>query len=227
LAKYHVVFQNKYTERIGFLCRAINLLEDVLEDAECADLKVALSGEVLIVEPVKCTYDIRESVELFRDQHNVETVVIGAGEKSYRELYDEVIATYVAGLHSMMLELSGKTRERGVEYYMGVLFSGQGFIVEGERDRVRVPGIAQCVAAHTHPTPHPIPSANDLKSITNLMLSRGIGHIIVGYSASLAIYRVSPLTERDLEILNEIQSREPAKALKALSSCRSIMLKLI
>jgi len=222
LAKYHTVFRNEYTERLSFLCRAVNFLEDVLEDAECDDLLVSVEGRGIAVEPVNCRYSVLESIDVFRDQHSLENVTLGFGVESYRALYDRVFETYLKGLHPRTLDLLARSRATGYEYYIGVLFDGRAFVLEGEKDRITLPSISQCFSAHTHPYPNPLPSTADLKTITQMLLSRGVGHVISSFGGSLAVYRVRPLSEEDFELLREAERLNPLNALKPLAKLKSI-----
>jgi len=223
LAKYHTVFRNEYTERLGFLCRAVNFLEDVYEDAECDDLLVRVEGsEGIELEPVNCKYSVLESIEVFRNQHGLESVALGSGTVSYRALYDRVFETYLKGLHSLTLNLLVRSRTTGYEYYMGVLFDGRAFILEGEKDRVTLPSMPQCFSAHTHPGITPLPSTADLKTIAQMLLSRGVGHVISSFGGNLAVYRIQPLSEEDFEVLREAERLNPLNALKLLEKLKSI-----
>ena len=230
MEKYHSVFRDNDTEKIGLICRAINFLEDIYEDAECEDIQVSikdLDEGRLVVEPINCRYDPVESISVFSKQYDLDNVMIGSGDYSLWALYDHLINVYRETLHYKMLSLSGRTRTTGYEYYMGVLFDGSCFIVEGEHEYVRIPGMPQCLSAHTHPSPYPIPSSTDLKTITQLLIDRGIGHIIVSYGPSLAIYRVRPLTIDDLEYLKTLNMNNPVEALKIISRIESIRLRYI
>lgn len=230
MEKYHAIFHDEDSEKIGFICRAINFLEDVYEDAECEEIMVSI-GDLdlgrLVINPIKCHYDPRESIDVFSEQHGIESVEIGRGDHSLWFLYDHLINVYRETLHYKMLSLSSTTKITGNEYYMGILFDGKYFIVEGEHNHIQLPGIPQCLSAHTHPSPYPIPSPVDLKTISRLLLDRGIGHVIVGYSTSLAIYRVKPLTEDDLVFLQNLKFENPVNVLKNMSRRESIRLKYI
>ncbi len=126
-----------------------------------------------------------------------------------------------------MLELAGRTLSSGYEYYLGILFNGSAFILEGEKDHVTLPGIKHCFSAHTHPSQIPVPSSMDLKMITRLLIDRGIGHVVVASTSSLAIYRVKPLTLEDLEYLKTLNYTDPVKALQGLSHTSSIRIRYL
>ncbi|OYT40351.1 MAG: hypothetical protein B6U89_02445 [Desulfurococcales archaeon ex4484_58] len=230
MEKPHTVFRNHYSERIGFLCRTINLLEDIYEDSECRDLYVSmeqLESNRVVIEPIDCRYEVEESIDVFNKYYDIEEIEVGVGDTSFYSLYEYVIDYYRNTLHYKMLEYSGKTRNSGFEYYMGVLFDGSAFIVEGWSNRVVIPGVKQCLSAHTHPSPYPIPSRIDLRSISRQLVDRGLAHIIVAYSSSLVIYRVKPLTINDLELLKEIEGLDPPEVLRIISKTDSIRIRYI
>lgn len=208
--KYQEVVDNKYAKSIAFLCRAINFLEDVFEDAECKDIYVdskALNAHVVVLDAVKCKYNVLESVEIFQGKHHVD-VKKGAGDLPLRELYEYVVDYYDKALRKKMKEYARKTYATGVEYYLGILFDGEGFLVEGDENRVTLPGALQCFSAHTHPSDLPVPSKNDIKAISRMLVDRGIGHVIEAVKTGLAIYRVGPLSLKDYEVLKHLEKAD-------------------
>ncbi|MEM0247057.1 MAG: hypothetical protein QW432_05905 [Desulfurococcaceae archaeon] len=207
--KYHEVVSDEYTAGIAFLCRVINFLEDVLEDAECDDIyvnSVALNARTVVLHAVRCKYDVFESIEVFQDRYRV-NVKEGIGDLPLRELYEHVIDYYKKTLHRRMKQYAWKTHISGVEYYLGVLFNGKGFLIEGEKNKVILPGTPQCFSAHTHPLDPPVPSKNDVKAVNRILVDRGIGHVIEAVRSSLAIYRVRPLSLRDYETLKSLEKK--------------------
>ncbi|MEM1606116.1 MAG: hypothetical protein QXW41_07740 [Fervidicoccaceae archaeon] len=206
--KLQEIIDNEYTRKIGFLCRAINFLEDVLEDAECDEIRVERNGlerYIVVLEPVKCRHDVAESIRAFRDQYDLE-VLLDLGNMAFNELYEHVINYYVRTLHSVIKRYALETDKAGIEYYLGVLFNGKGFIIEGEKNKVIMPGnIPQCISAHTHPLNNPIPSKDDVKFINAILVNRGIGHIIETSGSGIAIYRAGPLSISDYEFLRRIE----------------------
>ena len=226
--RYHRVLRDRDSERIGLLCRLVNFAEDVVEDAECKDLLVSLDHpEEIAIEPVECRYSIRESTEIYGEHHRLENIVLGSGDKSFRELYNYIVEAYRTTLHSRFLNTIAKLRGWKTEYYLGILFDGTMFIAEGRKDHISLPGIPQCFSAHTHPEPYPLPSSTDLKMITRLLLDRGIGHAVVAMGSTLVIYRVKPLTLSDYEVLQGIDYRDPVNALREISRLDSIKLRYI
>ncbi len=207
--KYHIVFEDNSTLRIAFYANLINYVEDLLEDAECEDIYLSSidpNNWYAVVEGVNCKYPLSESIEVFSKYYNVE-LEEGSGSIPYSTLYRTVLSTYRETLHYKMKDLAVKTVKTRKEYYLGILFNGKAFIIEGEEDYVVVPGgFKQCFAAHTHPSSIAIPSRNDMKSIINLFLDRGLGHVIETINQSMAIYRVKPLTLEDYEVLQNLNN---------------------
>ncbi len=226
--KHQRIIEDESTRKIGFLSRLVNFLEDVYEDAECADLYYTITSieeESVIVEGVDCNYPLSESIDVFMDKYDLYAEE-GIGRKHYTELYDEVVRVYKSTLHYTMKNYAARSLQKHVEYYLGILFSGKAFLVEGEGDKVIIPGgLNQCFAAHTHPSNLPIPSQADVRSITNLFLDRGIGHVIETVGPSLAIYRRAPLSIEDLEVLKTLDRyRSIDELFRALGSLKSITL---
>ncbi len=216
---------------IAFYSNLVNYIEDLLEDAECEDIYIGgidPDGGSAVIEGYNCKYSLEESVEVFSKYYDV-TLEIGSGGRPYDELYRRVITTYRETLHYMMKKLSLETIAKHREYYLGILFTGDAFILEGEEDRVVVPGgIKQCFAAHTHPSNIAIPSWNDLKSIVNLFLDRGIGHVIETVGQSMAIYRVKPLTLEEYEVLHDLEkANDLNEVFHILNSIGSIVIEYI
>ncbi len=228
--KYQAIIKNNYTEKIAFLARTINFLEDILEDAECEEVLInshELENYTVVVDGIKCNYDLLESINIFSEKHNV-YATIGRGDTNLRTLYEEIIDYYRETLHYKMKEYSTKTIATRHEYYLGILFDGKAFLIEGEEDKVLLPRIPQCLSAHTHPSNIPIPSKQDLKTITQLFTDRGIGHIIETIGASLAIYRVAPITIDDLEVFKQLENtNDIIKALNDLTKKTPIRLRYI
>lgn len=228
MPKFQQVFGNNATKKIAFLSTTINFLEDILDDAECEAVYVdssALQYEKILVEGINCTYDLNESIEVFSEQYDLDAEPASKADLPLRSLYEMVISTYKETLHYKMKEFASKSMINKIEYYLGILFNGKAFIVEGEEEHVTIPGFKQCFAAHTHPSVIPVPSRPDLKNIINLFLERGIGHVIETVNTAMVIYRVAPLTDEDLEaLMSAVRFNDPNKYLKIFSSRDSIRL---
>lgn len=228
MEKFHRVFTNRDSEYIGFLCRVINFLEDIYEDAECGDIKVSLSNlnsSIVSLTPFNCLYDIDESISIFSEQHGIDRAEIAdetLDSISLSKLYDIVIDKYREALHYYILKYLDKTITTGYEYYLGVLFNGKCFLLEGERNRITIPRIPQCISAHTHPSNYPAPSSRDIDEIVNIFIDRGVGHVIIAKSTGMAIYRVKPLTESDLETIKELGNVNSVELIRTLSRMKTI-----
>lgn len=231
MRKFHRVFSNTESKYIGFLCRVVNLLEDVQEDAECSDIYVTLDELYryrVVIEPVDCKYSIRESIDIFSEQHRVDNISIsdtGHGYISFTNLYDFIIDKYRETLHSYIQQFISKTINTSHEYFLAVLFNGNCLILEGEKNRVTIPRIYNCLSAHTHPSNIPYPSPRDIDEIIEIFINRGIGHIIVAKLGSLVIYRTKPLTDAELEIVIDLRSRNPSEVVKELNKLSVVRVK--
>lgn len=208
MSRYQELIDDIHSKRLGHACRAMVFLEDILEDAECEEVYVSgvFDQSVLKVYGRNCRFNIEESIAVFSVEHDVEAVVEAEDDAiSLSSLYHRILDYYVRTLHGRIKIYSYRTYETGVEYYLGVLFDGRGFIVEGEENRVVLPGIPMCVSAHTHPGSNPYPSQADLRSIERILIDRGLGHAIVTPSRSLVLYRTAPITEKDHLLFKRVQ----------------------
>lgn len=231
MSKFQELIDDNYSKRLGFACRAILFLEDVLEDAECEEVFASgvFGSGLLRVYGIKCRYDLKESIEVFSEEHDLHAVVEkDINAYSLSSLYHIVIEKYLETLHKKIQHYAFITNETGVEYFLGVLLNGKGFLVEGEENRVVLPSIPMCISAHTHPGMYPYPSRVDLKTIERILLERGLGHAIVTYAKSLVLYRVAPVSERDYLILKEVQSyTDTMEAVKVLTHNSCIRMRLV
>jgi hypothetical protein len=136
----------------------------------------------------------------FREDYGLE-VGLGTENLPLRELYECLVNYYSRTLRRLMRDLAARTIATNVEYHLGVLSDGRGFIVEGEVEKSGCAETPQCLSAHTHPAAIPRPSLKDLKAITRISLDREVCYVMETYSSGLAIYREGPLTIEDYEAL--------------------------
>ncbi|ABN69252.1 hypothetical protein Smar_0139 [Staphylothermus marinus F1] len=226
MKKYQRIIENKNTKLIAFYSRLINFLEDILEDAECDNVYISIPqhsfSSTIFVDGSNCRYDLLDSINAFAEKYDIQ-VDIGKGNIELTSLYYKVVEEYKQSLHYIMKELAVKSLVNNIEYYLGILFNGKGFLVEGEEDRVVLPNIPQCFSSHTHPSRIPIPSRADIKSIIKLFLDRGVAHAIETVGSTLVIYRTGPLTIDDLDIIRNVEkSNNIIKALELLSRTGNI-----
>ncbi len=229
--KFQRIIENEATHRIGLYGRIINFLEDILEDAECEEVYVdivSVNEDYIVVKGMNCSYPVEESIEIFQDKYDIYAEP-GNASTPPASLYREVVSTYRNTLHYDMKQFAARSMSTGIEYYLGILFNGRAFIIEGEEDRVIMPGIrTQCFSAHTHPSNLPLPSRRDIHTIVDLFINRGIGHVIETASTGLTIYRIRPIDIDDLDKLKTIETiRDPVRALKELSSVKSLVIEYI
>lgn len=213
MPRFHEVIENKYTWKIGYICRVINFIEDIIEDAECSDILLnsdILDTNTLLIDPRGCLLDIAESINVFKDLYDLGNVKRGFAARTipYRSLYDIVIKLYHDTIHQEFKRYAVYTDNTRVEFFLGILFNGKGFIAEGEEDRVSIPGFPMCISAHTHPGGVLSPSKRDLTMIIKTLTDRGIGHIVTTSRQSIAIYRTKPLSIHEYIALREISSKE-------------------
>ncbi|MEM4718010.1 MAG: hypothetical protein QXE81_04530 [Desulfurococcaceae archaeon] len=115
---------------------------------------------------------------------------LNRGIVSYRSLYGMLIKYYCSTIHQGFKRFATRTDNSRIEFFLGILFNGKGFIVEGEEDHVRTPGLPLCLSAHTHPGGVVLPSRRDLEAILKILADRGIGHVITTSRQSVALYRI-------------------------------------
>jgi len=219
-----IIIENHDAKEIAFLSRLINMIEDVIDDAECRTVYInrgIVEGheDKVIIEPIECSYDPSESIEIFSKRWNIDNALIGKGDYDYKILYSLIPRKYMSSLHYLLRTYLAKSLSLGHEYYLAVLFDGKAVLLEGERYRIVIPYINHCLSAHTHPTSHSIPSVNDLRTILAVLINRGLLHSIEAVNSTLLIYRKAPLTINELMILRKIERTEdPLEAFRLLKS---------
>ncbi|MEM4488500.1 MAG: hypothetical protein QXK88_06865 [Desulfurococcaceae archaeon] len=149
-----------------------------------------------MVEAVNCRGNVRESLAVFQEMYDLKAG-LDKGDLPLEWLYGYVVDHDARALHRLMKMLALRTSASKTEYYLGALFKGEGFVLEGKIEGVVVPGVPQCFSAHTENKP--LLSPRDIKAIVKLLLDRGIGHVVETNKVGLAIYCAGPLTLQDYE----------------------------
>lgn len=219
--KYFEEITNKYTRKIGFLYRSILFVEDFMEDAECENIYVETLNETLFINPVNCLGEVSDSLTYFSSVHEID-VKISPVNGNFKELYRNIVKTYVEGLRPLVRSKLPLTMGNRLEYFMGVTPGGEGFLLEGGVENVRIPWVDVVLSVHTHPEEQPIPSLTDLETIVRSFTSRGIAHGIEAYSGSLIIYRVEPLRLEELFFLKNVKKRDPLSYFSEFGKLKSI-----
>ncbi|QOR93974.1 hypothetical protein IMZ38_04845 [Thermosphaera chiliense] len=219
--KYIEEISNKYTRRIGLLYRSILFVEDFIEDAECENVYVEPLNETLLINPVNCAGEVDNSVNHYSSIYEL-NVRISPVNRSFKELYMDIVKLYAEGLRPVIRSKLSLTIENRLEYFMGVTPKGVGFLLEGDVEKVRIPWVNTVLTVHTHPEEHPFPSLTDLETMVGSFTSRGIAHGIEAYTAGLIIYRVKPITLEELLFIKNIKKKNPFSYLNELGKVDSI-----
>jgi hypothetical protein len=219
--KYFEEIINKYTREIGFLYRSILFVEDFMEDAECENIYVETLNETLFINPVNCVGEVSDSLTYYSRVHEID-VQISPVNGNFKELYRNIVKTYVEGLRPLVRSKLPLTMGNRLEYFMGVTPGGEGFLLEGDVEKVRIPWVNVVLSVHTHPEEHPIPSLTDLETIVRSFTSRGIAHGIEAYNGGLIIYRVEPIRLEELFFLKNVKKRDPFSYFNELGKLKSL-----
>jgi len=219
--KYIEEITNKYTRRIGFIYRSILFVEDFTEDADCGDIYVEPLNETLLINPVNCAGNVDDSINYYSKFYDL-NVRLSRVNRSFNELYRDIIKTYAEGLRPLVKARLSSTIEKRLEYFMGVTPTGEGFLLEGDVERVRIPWVNTVLSVHTHPEEHPFPSLTDLETIVRSFTSRSIAHGVEAYSGGLFIYRVKPIRLEELFFIKNIKKKDPISYLNELSRLDSV-----
>lgn len=219
--KYFEEIINKYTRKIGFLYRSILFVEDFMEDAECENIYVETLNETLFINPVNCVGEVSDSLTYYSRVHEID-VQISPVNGNFKELYRNIVKAYVEGLRPLVRSKLPLTMGNRLEYFMGVTPGGEGFLLEGGVENVRIPWVNVVLSVHTHPEEHPIPSLTDLETILRSFTSRGIAHGIEAYSGGLIIYRVEPIRLEELFFLKNVKKRDPFSYFSEFGKLKSI-----
>ena len=219
--KYFEEIINKYTRKIGFLYRSILFVEDFMEDAECENIYVETLNETLFINPVNCVGEVSDSLTYYSRVHEID-VQISPVNGNFKELYRNIVKAYVEGLRPLVRSKLPLTMGNRLEYFMGVTQGGEGFLLEGGVENVRIPWVNVVLSVHTHPEEHPIPSLTDLETILRSFTSRGIAHGIEAYSGGLIIYRVEPIRLEELFFLKNVKKRDPFSYFSEFGKLKSI-----
>ena len=219
--KYFEEIINKYTRKIGFLYRSILFVEDFMEDAECENIYVETLNETLFINPVNCVGEVSDSLTYYSRVHEI-NVQISPVNGNFKELYRNIVKNYVEGLRPLVRSKLPLTMGNRLEYFMGVTPGGEGFLLEGGVENVRIPWVNVVLSIHTHPEEHPIPSLTDLETIVRSFTLRGIAHGIEAYSGGLILYRVEPIRLEELFFLKNVKKRDPFSYFSEFGKLKSI-----
>ncbi|MCX8199257.1 MAG: hypothetical protein N3E36_04410 [Sulfolobales archaeon] len=235
MRREEVLLDNALTKRIAFIARLINFLEDLVDDAFCREIYVnedVLLGESapssITIDAVGCEHDVVESARTFSREWLINSDVRrGPARVQLSSLYRCIYELYMKYLHPSMKQYSLKTYARGVEYCLALLFDGRGIIIEGERSKVVLPYFKHFLSAHTHPSGGALPSKVDLKTMLRLFIDRGLLYSIVTPSSSMIVYRVAPLTEESLNLMNKVVNNRVEVVLNYMKSFKWLEITLV
>ncbi len=230
LRREEILLDNVLTERMAFIARLINFLEDLADDAFCREIYVSedvlLGGSApssITVDAVDCEYDVVESARAFSKEWSINSnVKKGRAEVQLSSLYKYIYELYMNYLHPLMKHYSIKTYAQGVEYCLALLFEGKGVIVEGGRNKVVLPYFKHFLSAHTHPGGRALPSEADLRTMFRLFIDRGFLYSIVAPGSSMIVYRAAPLTEESLDLMSKLVNSGVEAALNYMKNFKEL-----
>lgn len=112
-------------------------------------------------------------------------------------LLNSVVNSTVKESVNLLLPYSTLTHQTNIEYLFVILDDGKGYLIEGEEGKVYVPLTNVIISMHTHPD-NCIPSPHDMRTLSNVLMNRGLGGGIVAHDCYLAVVRVGPFLEEDM-----------------------------
>ena len=203
---YHQIIDDSYTKDIVKRIRVLFHIEDLVElhinEIDVQEIMLRIDG-------------------LAEDDININKVVVYGEEVfircGYNEYYEDVEISFKCNerkgytlpeiyrtlgirLAKNVVKILSKYLSYNREYLIMVLDNGDSIVLEGFRESITFPIIANLMfIAHTHPkTLQPIFSRKDLITTLEILSKRGIGSCVVS-STSLCILRKKPLTLDDYE----------------------------
>lgn len=240
---------------LAILHNLINLIEFIIADCECEDVKIHADVDVvnesyfvphkICVEPKNCTYECSnysEEASILNKYFKCNIMLKEFNNECMFTLnYEKLINVSKELIHKLTISYLRhyvlKTKLTKVEYMMLVNRFGKLLIIEGSEDKVSLPLSFKTlrnivISSHTHPY-NCIPSHRDLEQLELIMSYGGLGGAILGPSCITLIYRNKPLMYDDLIRLREIKKKikegnfkDFIKMIKDLKSVSVILFKI-
>lgn len=203
------------TKALALANNLINGVESLIEDCECHNAYISnefMSLDELIDEEIEirlsgCNYkpdNLFELKDLIRFKL-IRDIRVESGDSGteYRRLYELVAKLCIEKLVPYMRYVSMKTATTRIEYMYIVLKNGKAELLEGEIDKITIPHVDATIMLHTHSSGC-IPSPNDLKTASGLLIDRGLGIGVISPTCYFLILRFGPFTEEDYLVLRNL-----------------------
>ncbi len=207
------------TKKIALLTLVINALESFAGGFGCKDLRYSIRESGVRICYSACEEEVDEGYEL-DDAVNYGLIKeysirkCNEGNK-HRKIYEEASNLFIKAVTSYLSTYVARTQAIGIEYMFLVLRNGRGFILEGEKNRVVIPGIKSVASAHTHPE-WCLPSPHDVRSWINLLLEGGFGAGIVSPKCRFFLVKTGPFTEEDYIEISRFRGKLSSKDFKKI-----------
>ncbi|OYT53091.1 MAG: hypothetical protein B6U76_08995 [Desulfurococcales archaeon ex4484_217_2] len=194
-------------------------------------------GSSLIVSVGEtCKKDILNSVkELLRVDNDLANLVIAEGRTSealyhWRTLYSRVLEVFLDNMVGFLKSKTVVTNSKRIEYMLLVSRKGEGVVLQGDVDRIRIPRVRAWLIAHTHPSPHSFFSPKDMETSRDLFVNQGLLSAVVTSTTICVLYRCGDMDVDDYEKLILIERKlakgKVREALKLMSRLKSVRLVL-
>ncbi|MCX8185078.1 MAG: hypothetical protein RMI56_03340 [Sulfolobales archaeon] len=197
MRKYEKLFRSSYSENLSTLVLLADGLHSLSAEYGC-NTSGEVSGRIVYVYYSNCSLgsNLFELDEL-RERGVEVRLIDGAGGRSGRELLEIALSQALEAL-SELRQYTYITLQRGIEYSLLVLRSGEVYVAEGGVGRISLPYVEGVILeAHTHPLDC-APSERDLNTAVTRFMEGLYTAAVVSPLCSTVIYRVSPLSEEDL-----------------------------
>jgi len=146
----------------------------------------------------------------------------------WRTLYSRVWEVFLSNIVGFLKSKTVITDSKHVEYMLLISKRGEGVILQGDVDRIRIPRVKTWLIAHTHPSPYSFFSPRDIETSRDLFVNQGLLSAVVTSTTICVLYRRGDMDVDDYEKLILIE-RKLAKgrvreALELMSKLKSVRL---
>jgi hypothetical protein len=186
-----------------------NIVEDVIEDLGLGFAMYRIEGvDKPHVDKIEVYIDVKTNCfkEVTLDNVNVR-VMCRRVESNVVEVYRHLVENMV----NVALDILGSFINRNEEYMVILVEKGYAIVLQGTPERVVVPVVPGTLfTCHTHPMSfRAVFSKEDVKSLLEILSSRGFGSCVTTQYSCLTIYRYSPFDLDDyFKLFNAIKEYE-------------------
>lgn len=146
----------------------------------------------------------------------------------WKTLYGRVLEIFFNNIVDYLKLKTIMTNSKRIEYMLIVSKRGEGVILQGDVNKVRIPKVKAWLIAHTHPSPYSFFSAKDIETTRDLFANQGLLSAVVTSISTCVLYRCGDMDVHDYENLIIVE-RKLAKgkiedALKVMGKLKNVKL---